>query len=76
MLLESQTLADGTGQGVETVRRVGLPVRIAGDVVEGYPSGIVAPGAIIGLTPVFTLRAFVTVSKVHGLHSFIWIQAS
>ena len=65
MFFEPQAFTDVTGKRVETVRRVRLPLRIIGNVSEGNTSGIVAPGAIISLAPVFTLRAFVTVCIFH-----------
>ena len=70
VLFESQAFADRTRKRIETVRRVGLPIGITRNVVERYTSGIIAPGAIIGITPVFALGAFVTVTSGHHYDSF------
>jgi hypothetical protein len=70
MFLEFQAFADTTCKWIETVWCVWLPVRIAWSIVQGYASGVVAPVAIVGVTSVFTLRAFVTVGEVHRHDSF------
>ena len=45
--------------------RVWLPVGITWSIIDRDAFGVVAPCAIIRVASVFTLRAFVTVSKVH-----------
>ncbi len=61
MLLESKTFANGAGQRIEAVWRVGFPVGVGGYVVEWDTPCIVAPGAIIRITSALALRAFVTI---------------